>query len=91
MKSLGKGYPRFKRTGQIKSFVFPQLGKNPLAEGQIKLPHFGWVNLRQSREYPEGFTAKQARILKKPSGYFVLISAIRLGRSIRVNRLTYNP
>jgi putative transposase len=74
MKSLGKGYPRFKRQGQLKSFVFPQLGKNPLADGQIKLPQFGWIKLRQSRPYPEGFTAKQARILKKPSGYFVLIT-----------------
>jgi putative transposase len=74
MKSLGKGYPRFKRQGQLKSFVFPQLGKNPLADGKIKLPQVGWVKLRQSRPYPESFVAKQARILKKPSGYFVLIS-----------------
>jgi len=74
MKSLGNGYPRFKKMGQLKSFVFPQLGKNPLADGKIKLPNFGWVNLCQSREYPDGFTAKQARILKKPSGYFVLIT-----------------
>ncbi|MGB7377628.1 MAG: transposase [Rivularia sp. (in: cyanobacteria)] len=32
------GFPRFKKVGRMRSFSFPQLGKNPLQNGYIKLP-----------------------------------------------------
>lgn len=71
MKTKGKGFPRFKKT--MRSFVFPQLLNNCLAEGRVKLPQLGWVKIRQSREYPTGFEARQARIVKKASGYYLIL------------------
>jgi putative transposase len=71
LKARGFGFPRFKKN--LKSFVFPQMLKNCLAQGKIKLPQLGWLRLRQSREYPDGFTPKQARIIKKASGYYINI------------------
>jgi putative transposase len=43
------GFPRFKKVGRMRSFSFPQLGKNPLQNGYIKLPVIGKIKLRQSR------------------------------------------
>ena len=72
MKAKGYGFPRFKK--RMKSFVFPQMLKNCLAQGKIKLPQLGWLKIRQSRDYPSGFESKQARIVKKASGYYLMIS-----------------
>ncbi|OIP67420.1 MAG: transposase [Oscillatoriales cyanobacterium CG2_30_40_61] len=71
MKSQGRGFPRYKK--KMRSFVFPAMLKNCLAIGKIKLPQLGWLKIRQSREYPIGFVPKQARIVKKASGYYLLI------------------
>jgi putative transposase len=73
-KKLGVGFPRFKKPGQMRSFSFPQLGKVPLRGGAVKLPGLGWVAIRQSRPYPEGFVVKQARVVKRASGYYVMLS-----------------
>ncbi|GGA57572.1 RNA-guided endonuclease TnpB family protein [Okeania sp. KiyG1] len=72
MKSLGKGFPRFKK--KLRSFVFPAMLKNCLGSTKVKLPQLGWIKIRQSRPYPEGMTAKQARIVKKASGYYLMIT-----------------
>ncbi|WPF89152.1 transposase [Cyanobacterium aponinum AL20118] len=72
MKSKGFGFPRFKK--QMKSFVFPAMLKNCLAEGKVKLPQLGWLKIKQSRDYPTGFEAKQARIVKKATGYYLMIA-----------------
>jgi putative transposase len=72
MKAKGNGFPRFKKV--MRSFVFPAMLKNCLAGGKVKLPQLGWVKIRQSREYPTGFEAKQARIVKKASGYYLMIT-----------------
>ena len=74
MKERGFGFPRFKRFGRMRSFVFPQLGQAPLGDGRVKLPGLGWVAIRQSRPYPEGFSVRQARIVKRASGYYVMLS-----------------
>ena len=68
------GFPRFKKPGRMKSFVFPQLGTSPLKQGEIKLPVIGWVKFRQSREIPELATIKQARIVKRASGWYVMLT-----------------
>jgi len=73
MRDLGRGYPRFKKPNRMKSFLFPQLGKDPLRRGMVKLPSLGWVRIRQSRPYPEGFELKQARIVKRASGFYVML------------------
>jgi len=77
MKAKGNGFPRFKKT--MRSFVFPAMLKNCLSQGKVKLPQLGWVKIRQSREYPIGFEPKQARIVKKASGYFLMIAFKFLG------------
>ena len=72
MKSLGKGFPRFKK--KMRSFVFPAMLKNFLGYNKVKLPQLGWIKIRQSRPYPESMVAKQARIVKKASGYYLMVS-----------------
>ncbi|NES74681.1 MULTISPECIES: RNA-guided endonuclease TnpB family protein [Okeania] len=72
MKSLGKGFPRFKK--KLRSFVFPAMLKNCLGYTKVKLPQLGWIKIRKSRPYPEAMTAKQARIVKKASGYYLMIT-----------------
>lgn len=72
MKSKGNGFPRYKK--KMRSFVFPAMLKNCLAKGKIKLPQLGWLKIRQSRDYPTGFEVKQARIVKKASGYYVILT-----------------
>lgn len=68
-RKLGSGFPRFKKPNRMRSLVFPQLGKNPIGQGVVKLPSLGWVRIHQSRPYPEGFTVKQGRVVKRASGY----------------------
>jgi putative transposase len=74
MKSKKLGFPRFKNQVRSKSFVFPQMLKNCISAEGIKLPQLGVVKVRWSREIPELFQVKQARIVRKASGYFVLLS-----------------
>ncbi|MDJ0728860.1 MAG: transposase [Crocosphaera sp.] len=74
MKARGFGFPRFKNKYRMRSAVFPQLGKDPLRNDAIKLPKLGWVKWRLSRPIPEGFEVKQARVVRKASGYFVALS-----------------
>ena len=68
-----RGFPRFRNKNRFRSFVLPQLLKNCLEKGKVKLPSVGWIKIRQSREYPVGFTAKQFQIVRKASGYYLLI------------------
>ena len=68
------GFPRFKKHGRMRSFVFPQFKTNPVKGELIKLPELGWVKMRLSRPIPDGFTLKQVRIVKKASGYFAMLS-----------------
>jgi putative transposase len=75
MKRKGMGFPRFKKRYRMRSFVYPQLGKGQLLKGnQIKLPQLGWLEYVKSREIPDGFVVKQARIIRKASGYFVQLA-----------------
>jgi len=68
------GFPRFKKPGRMKSFIFPQLGKKPLLKGAINLPKIGSVKFRQSREVPGDANVKQARIVKRASGWYVMLT-----------------
>ncbi|WP_392530131.1 RNA-guided endonuclease InsQ/TnpB family protein [Nostoc sp. C117] len=67
------GFPRFKKPGRMRSFVFSQLGVNLIGRERIKLPKIGWVKFRQSREIPDSGTVKQAHIVKRASGWYVLL------------------
>lgn len=68
------GLPRFKKPNRMRSFVFPQMLKNCISKNGIKLPQLGLVKVRWSRKIPELFQVKQARIVRKASGYFVMLS-----------------
>ena len=59
------GFPRFKKFGQFKSFVFPQFKISPITGTKIKLPKIGDVQINLHRPIPEGFTIKQVRVLSK--------------------------
>jgi putative transposase len=74
MKRKGMGFPRFKNRYRMRSFVFPQMLKNCIKGNSIKLPQLGIVEFIKSREIPDGFVVKQARIVRKASGYFVILS-----------------
>ena len=74
MSRKGMGFPRFKKHGRMRSFVFPQFKTNPVKGGLVKLPELGWVKIRLSRPIPEGFALKQVRLVKKASGYFAMLS-----------------
>ncbi len=74
MKRKGMGFPRFKNKYRMRSFVFPQMLKNCIQGNSIKLPQLGAVEFIKSREIPDGFVAKQARIVRKASGYFLILS-----------------
>jgi putative transposase len=74
MKAKKLGFPRFKNKYRMRSFVFPQLGKNPILGNLLKLPQLGSVLCRLSRPIPEGFEIKQARIVRRASGYFVMLT-----------------
>jgi putative transposase len=74
MKRKGHGFPRFKKFGQMRSFVYPQMLTDPIGQGWVKLPQLGKVEVIMHRPIPSGFELKQARIVKKASGYYVMLS-----------------
>ena len=70
----GHGFPRFKKAGRMRSFVFPQLGKEPIQGTAVKLPMIGLVKFNQSRPIPDGATIKQVRVVKRASGWYVMLT-----------------
>ncbi|NET59268.1 MAG: transposase, partial [Symploca sp. SIO2E6] len=74
MQSKKLGFPRFKNKYRMRSYLYPQMLKDCVKVNQIKLPQIGWVKFRKSRDIPDGFEIKQARIVRRASGYFVMLS-----------------
>jgi putative transposase len=74
MQRKQMGFPRFKNYYRMRSFVFPQMLKNCFSGKKIKLPQLGWVEFIKSRDIPDGFKIKQTRIVRKASGYFIILS-----------------
>ncbi|MGB6300245.1 MAG: transposase [Rivularia sp. (in: cyanobacteria)] len=68
-----RGFPRFRSKNRFRSFVFPQLLKNCLDIGRVKLPSIGWIEIKQSRPLPVGFEPKQFQIVRRASGYYLMI------------------
>ena len=73
MQKQGFGFPRFKKYGQYKSLLFPQVSANPVTGWQIKLPKFGAVRINLHRPIPDGFVVKQVRVVKKASGWYAML------------------
>lgn len=71
MWERGHGFPRFKK--KMRSFVYPDVKDRAVERGRVKLPKIGWVRMRMSRQLPQGCILKQIRLVKKASGYFVML------------------
>ena len=74
MWEQGHGFPRFKKAGTMRSFMFPQMGVNPIQNSAVKLPKIGWVKFRQSRQIPDGAKCKQVRIVRRSSGWYAMLA-----------------
>ncbi|MEO1132482.1 MAG: transposase [Cyanobacteria bacterium J06639_1] len=74
MWEQGRGFPRFKKQGRLRSLLFPQLGKTPIEGDRVKLPGMGWVRMRLSSPIPDGFEVKQAQVVKRASGWYVMLT-----------------
>lgn len=74
MWEQGNGFPRFKKPGRMRSFLFPQMSISDIQGEYIDLPKIGQVKMIVSRPIPEGFDLKQARIVRRASGYYVMLS-----------------
>jgi putative transposase len=59
------GFPRFKKLGTMRSFVFPQMSDGSIENNRVKLPVVGWVKFRSSREIPGDANLKQVRIVRR--------------------------
>ena len=64
-RKKGFGFPRFKKFGQFKSFVFPQFKNTSVTKHHIKLPKIGLVPINMHRPIPDGFVVKQVRVLSR--------------------------
>jgi putative transposase len=73
MKARGHGFPRFKKFGQYRSFLFPQFKDNPILGSTIKLPKLGAMPIVLHRPIPEGFKVKTVRVVRKHSGWYVAL------------------
>ncbi len=71
MWSRGFGFPRWKK--QMRSFVYPSVKNDLVGDGWVNLPKIGKVRMIWSRPIPQGFLLKQIRVVKRASGYFVLL------------------
>jgi len=67
-REKGCGFPRFKKLGQVRSFLFPQFKSNPIADGWITLPSIGKMPIVMHRPIPDGFKVKQVRVLSRARG-----------------------
>lgn len=74
MWEQGHGFPRYKKVGTMRSFVFPQMGVGAIENSTVKLPVIGRVKFRQSRPIPDGATLKQARVVRRASGWYVMLT-----------------
>lgn len=68
-----RGFPRFKKVGRMRSFLFPQFKESPVVGGGLQLPKLGWVRMRLHRPIPEGFDIKQVRIIRRASGWYAML------------------
>ncbi|HEY9875599.1 MAG TPA: transposase [Candidatus Obscuribacterales bacterium] len=70
----GYGFPRFKKYGQFKSILFPQVKVNCLTGWQITLPKVGSISINLHRPIPAGFAIKQVRVVKRAASWEAVIT-----------------
>ncbi|AFZ12932.1 transposase IS891/IS1136/IS1341 family [Crinalium epipsammum PCC 9333] len=74
MWERGFGFPRFKKEGTMRSLVFPQMKNGDICGDTIRLPKIGVVKMRMSRPIPDGFDLKQVRVVRRASGWYVMLT-----------------
>ena len=72
------GRPRFKKTGERRSFVYPRVNAlragAHLKDGVLKLAKVGSMSVVMHRPLPEGFALKTCTIIRKADGWYCCIS-----------------
>jgi putative transposase len=72
------GRPRFKKRGDICSFTFPRVNSPKagahLTGNSLKLSKIGEIEVILHRPIPDGFTIKQATLVRKADGWYVSFS-----------------
>lgn len=68
------GFPRFKKLGRMRSFLFPQFSESPIEGEGLNLPKLGWIKIRLHRPIPDGFTVKQVRVVRRTSGWYAMLA-----------------
>lgn len=72
------GKPKFKKPGNICSFTFPRVNIPKagahLVDNTLKLSKIGEIPVILHRRLPEGFEIKQATIISKADGWYVIFS-----------------
>lgn len=67
----GRGFPKFKRRADYKSFTYPQNVK--FDNGFVFLPGIGWMKYYDSRPFPDGFKIKSVTVRKKSTGWYMSV------------------
>lgn len=67
----GRGYPKFKRKAEFKSFTYTQNLK--FEHDTVLLPGIGWMGYHNSRPFPDGFQIKSVTVRKKASGWYISV------------------
>jgi putative transposase len=68
------GFPRFKKLGRMRSFLFPQFSESPIEREGLNLPKLGWIKIRLHRPIPDGFAVKQVRVVRRASGWYAMLA-----------------
>ncbi|MTF38326.1 RNA-guided endonuclease InsQ/TnpB family protein [Cyanobacterium aponinum] len=68
----GRGYPKFKKRHQFKSFTYPP-NQVKVEGNKIYLPSIGWMRMHLSRPLRERFEMRSVTIRQKADGFYVAI------------------
>jgi putative transposase len=72
------GRPRFKKPGELRSFVYPRINNIKagahLIDGVLKLSKIGQMKVVVHRPLPDGFVLKTCTIVRKADGWYCCIS-----------------
>jgi putative transposase len=72
------GRPRFKKPGELRSFVYPRINSLKagayLIDGVLKLSKIGQMKVVVHRPLPDGFVLKTCTIVRKADGWYCCIS-----------------
>jgi putative transposase len=68
------GKPRFKPRSRYRTFLYPRIKPDCIANRRISLPKLGQIKLILHRPIPDGLKIKTASVTKKADGYYITLS-----------------